>query len=657
MEEEASNTKGGMCYIDWSRISPELIPDWIPEKLQSGKTAREINRESQMAVELFDRYSQPTLQGFAPAARIESLRPSPVNLVSSKTEPPAGDVCCIFPELNIILDHVKHLSDGVLEFDKVFGNLSAELKANLKGETTVSPLDNSIKDSCSSVKAAAPYPSLHPIIVRPSILSRAKHRIGIHFPEATVALEDLCWGVHKGRAANENVMDDAGTIDWGSPKRLSLNRNISEHILARAGVWIDYSHQILGNFEELKALLEPGPALDGDGNNNILKNHLTKRRWVWITQMNDNEIVVDITRTEEFYDARLALFRTGSTRLLRNFCDRRPCTGREMDKQPAGIGGSQIAGTRMRTAPKSGRHIAAKYGAWYDFLVMSMADGDGRLPTALQELAIARYFISRSRFTKTESIDERPNVLPEYHDLEEGFDWAENIINTLRGKGIPDGSSKHKSTMSKCRFLRTTKSALTSWQSTGQTLYKMQSFSPLWEVECALSLIMYRQQLAAIREESAALWEEFSAIRDAPRGGNIPTRGIWEGRCCQCHCGSDVCDDPESSSRGVRPVPKVDISVEPVEAPSLAPSVLPSPAPSLAQFIPPPIPPFIPPSKSQCLPTVGKALSTISEEGSQPTTPRLGPSSSEDTISDTTLFEPATLPTFPPISSDVDGAS
>ncbi|KAE9368453.1 hypothetical protein N431DRAFT_493907 [Stipitochalara longipes BDJ] len=257
---------------------------------------------------------------------------------------------------------------------------------------------------------------------------------------------------------------------------------------------------------------------------------------------------------------------------------------------------------------------AEKYGPWLDFLVLSTFDGNDQLSLALQELEISRYFISSSRFAATESTVYRPKKLPEPHDVEHDSHWPDDIIKKLREKRTSDGPIRERSTMLNRHSLRRTKPALTSWQSTGDTLYNMQNFCPQTEAECALSLILHRQELAVLRKEASR--------------GNALRRNSSLVRAERCHCGSDMCENSESSSREASP--SFEVSIKPLDVPA--------------------------PLKGRLRLAVATILSVIIEEGSRPTTPRLERCSSKDTVSDTTLFGTTTPPDAPLASADLDGA-
>jgi hypothetical protein len=85
-------------------------------------------------------------------------------------------------------------------------------------------------------------------------------------------------------------------LDWGGCKRLSWGPAISENMIDRASIWIDDDHPILSDFEMLSSPPETGPALYANGNKDILRNHLLKRIWIWITRMHHLKRVIDIPR-------------------------------------------------------------------------------------------------------------------------------------------------------------------------------------------------------------------------------------------------------------------------------------------------------------------------------------------------------------------------
>ncbi|PMD38219.1 hypothetical protein L207DRAFT_514139 [Hyaloscypha variabilis F] len=246
---------------------------------------------------------------------------------------------------------------------------------------------------------------------------------------------------------------------------------------------------------------------------------------------------------------------------------------------------------------------------------MSVVDGNEQLLMALQELEIARYFISKSRFAVTESTVYRLWELPEHQDVEEDAHWPKDTIKALQNKTSHKKPTRHRSTTLDRHHSRRTKLALTHWQSTGEILYTMQAFSPQSEAGCALTLILHRQELAVLRRESRE--------RASQRKSSVVRLG-------RCRCASDTCYEPESSSKESSPVPGVEISVEPPGTPTSAPP-------------------------NGCFrAAVGAALSTISEERSRTTTPRLEQCISMNSVSDTTLFGLATPPDAPP-SIDING--
>ncbi|KAE9368452.1 hypothetical protein N431DRAFT_512569 [Stipitochalara longipes BDJ] len=188
------NSQGGIAFQNWSTVPPELQPAWVSDEAKIEKTPKEMIRESEMLEKLIKHYSQASPQvGSAPVPRIEFLRRSPVSLISSISEPPKKDLRGFVPELNIPLDHVKHLSDGVLEFGQVVRNLCAERvileefrrgeclnsrrvvyknndftkKAGLEREKNILSFYDLIQDSWSYTDNANPYPTLDPILVKP----------------------------------------------------------------------------------------------------------------------------------------------------------------------------------------------------------------------------------------------------------------------------------------------------------------------------------------------------------------------------------------------------------------------------------------------------------------------------------------------------------
>jgi uncharacterized protein YoxC len=79
-----------------------------------------------MLEELTKNYSQASPQvGSKAAPQIKSLRRSHVNLISSRSGSLEDDLRGFIPELNILLDCVKHLSSGVLECNQEFRDLCA----------------------------------------------------------------------------------------------------------------------------------------------------------------------------------------------------------------------------------------------------------------------------------------------------------------------------------------------------------------------------------------------------------------------------------------------------------------------------------------------------------------------------------------------------
>jgi hypothetical protein len=132
----------------------------------------------------------------------------------------------------------------------------------------------------------------------------------------------------------------------------------------------------------------------------------------------------------------------------------------------------------MTTASDMRKHRSAgNYCPWLDFLEMSAVDGNEQLLMALQELEIARYFISKSRFAVTESTVYRLWEIPEHQDVEEDAHWPKDTIRALQKKTSHKKPTRDRSITLDRHHSQRTKPALTHWQSTGEILYTMQAFS------------------------------------------------------------------------------------------------------------------------------------------------------------------------------------
>jgi hypothetical protein len=329
-------------------------------------------------------------------------------------------------------------------------------KDGLKRELNIENLHSSLQQAWMGAPAF-PYPTLDAIIVNDrKIIKQQPPMAGIQFPESVVMVEDL---------------------DWGNCERLSWSQNISESMIARASVWIDGDHPILADFGMLSASPGEGPTLDENGDNDILRNHVLKRRWVWITRLHHRRRVIDISRTEEFYDARVAYF-NGADCYLQNFCESRQCTQRQVEKLPCHLRGklehlvmmSQIAEmkiTRKETTAQGeegAEDTAAKFGPWLDFLVNSTYNGNGQLSSALHELEVARCFVSSVRLATLGNDGYGPGKIPEIRDVEHGRHWIEDLINSLSDRRKLTWTTRQKGAVQNRLSRRYPKLILTEWQ-------------------------------------------------------------------------------------------------------------------------------------------------------------------------------------------------
>jgi hypothetical protein len=422
-------------------------------------------------------------------------------------------------------------------------------------------------------------------------------------------------------------------LDWGGCKRLSWGPAISENMIDRASIWIDDDHPILSDFEMLSSPPETGPALYANGNKDILRNHLLKRIWIWITRMHHLKRVIDIPRTEEFYDARMAFFNHGSPKSLQMFCQRHQCTERQLSKLSCHIRGklghfmlmSQVAEMEMTdvtAVTQERRKRAAEFGPWLNFLVNSTRNGNDRLSNPLEALEAARYFISAVR------LELNPHRIPEVRHVERESNWAEEWIKSRPEERKLTWSNQQKEFILN-RLAGRGSEPLIDWQFTREKLYNLQAFCPQTEAGCALALLLHHQELAVLRKE-------FSKTKDQEKLPAFPP--LRRVPICQCH--SENCEYQEgyplystrshdkshyysmggsgnpkgtwSSSSETNPIAEVNISVE-------SPNKSSSPPPHCLFPV-----------------AVGTALSLISEERSQLSTPRLEEVSSKPTVANAT---------------------
>jgi hypothetical protein len=624
-----------MTVQETFRVPRELQPTWDLTDTQSEITLQESIRESEFVEELTHRFSDESPQSGPTPPGIETVRRSPVWLFRS-SQLPKKDLQAFIPELNVRLDHVTHLPDGRLEFSKKVTGLCLERvilqgfpratnenssslriiykrndftkKAGMKRLRNITALHDSIQKSWADVGNAAPYPNLDAIVVSGGKLHGPQPLVGIQFPESIMAVEDL---------------------DWGGCRRLSWDPTISENMIDRASIWIDDDHPILSDFKMLISPPETGPALHANSNKDILRNHLLKRNWIWITRMHHLKRVIDIPRTEEFYDARMAFFNHGSPMSLQMFCQRHQCTERQLGKRSCHIRGklghlmlmSQVAEMEMTgvtAVAQERRKRAAEFGPWLDFLVNSTRNGNDRLSSPLEALEAARYFISAVR------LGLNPHRIPEARHVERESNWVEEWIKSRSEERKLTWSNKQKEFILN-RLAGRGSEPLTDWQLTGEKLYNLQAFCPQTEARCALALLLHHQELAVLRKEASKTKGQ-EKLPASPPLGRVPI--------CQCHsedcqyqeshplysirfhdkshyCSMGGSGNPKanwSSSSETNPIAEVNISVE---------SSNKSSSPPLHCLFPE---------------AVGTALSVISEEKSQPSTPRLEQFSSKPTV-------------------------
>jgi hypothetical protein len=491
-------------------------------------------------------------------------------------------------------------------------------KDGLKRELNIESLHSSLQQAWMDAGNASPYPTLDTIIVnRREMIKQQPPMAGIQFPESIIMVEDL---------------------DWGNCERLSWSQSISESMIARASVWIDDDHPILADFGMLSASLGERPALDENGNNDILRNHLLKRRWVWITRLHHRKRVIDISRTEEFYDARVAYF-NGADCYLQNFCERRRCTQRQMEKLPCHLRGklehlmmmSQMAETKMTKkepttqGEKDVANAAAKFGPWLDFLVNSTCNGNGQLSRALHELEVARCFISSVRLAALGNDGYEPGRIPEIRDVEHERHWIEDLIRNLSNERKLTWATRQKEAALNRLARRRPKPILTEWQLSGERLYDLQAFCPQTEAECALRLLLYRQELPALEKEASNGKVEEKFLSSATLA-----------RVRSCHCSDDNCQYSPNRHYSAKSQEWAHYtSGDGSREGSGSSSREPSPGTKVETYVELPTTGTLPSARLDALlqpEAAGTALSIISEEKSQPTTPMIEQGSSKITI-------------------------
>jgi hypothetical protein len=459
------------------------------------------------------------------------------------------------PELNCPLEHVKHRSDGCLEFSKEVTELyearvileavqpgeSEKEKASkcsllykkndftkkdgLKRAQNISNLHKSIQESWMFAGGFSPAPTLDSIIVKGETSLLSRPQIRIQYSESIVTVEDL---------------------DWDNKReKLVCRQNISQKMIAGACLWIDNEHPILLDFERLSEQPGQEPALHENGNNDILRNHLNKRRWVWIMRRCKGKTVIDIQRTEEFYDARLAFFEHGIDWMLRSFCQRRQWTQRQTDKLATtrSIRGkleqlmlmSQIVGKKLKANPTA----AATFGPWLDFLVSSTCNENDLIFRAVRELEVARYFILGLRAMEKTNKDGGDNNgllgVPEFSDLND-TSHLRCMVETMAA-----GTSKKKEKIfGFLTFLRRTRPGLTEWQQIRRMLQNVEGFCPQYEAECALLLVARRQEKHVLEEEEER--ERKRTSEEVKKVVQFYTNTWGEGYPPRCQCSMPKCE-------------------------------------------------------------------------------------------------------------------
>jgi hypothetical protein len=491
-------------------------------------------------------------------------------------------------------------------------------KGGLKRELDIKRLHDSIQHSWMDQMdggSCSPPPTLDPIIVNSWKLLWSQPKAWIQFPESIMNVDDL---------------------DWGNCEKLSWSQNISKDMISRASIWIDDNHPILANFETLSTK-SGAPKLDLKGNKDILKNHLLRRGWVWIVGRYHRKRVIKISRTEEFFDARAAHFSHGSrcrNCLLRNFCQRSPCTAMQMEKIPAHLRGklghlitmSQIAEARMKNTKSKNktmeRQIAggafgpAKFGPWLDFLVDSARAGDSRLSNAMQELEVARCFVSSLRlYALEDGADElRPRRIPEIGDVE--FERVGELIQSLSGSGKSTWERRKEAVLNRLARRREIPTP-TDWRTRGEKLYALQAFCPRTEAECALLFLLYRQEMEAAKEQLSGAGQSSSHDSRCP--------AVYQDTGFICRPGCKGCGISSSKQGNVRA--KINTPIESQSTSHLGPLH------ALLQ------------------PAFATKLSIISEEDSQTTSSRIKQRSSKISLADTALSGQMSLQLLPCSSS------
>ena len=357
-------------------------------------------------------------------------------------------------------------------------------------ESNIETLHESLQHSWLDAGKASPTPTLEPMVVK-SRKMPWHSRVWIQCPEAVIMVEDLDWDKDNGQ-------------------RLAFGNCVSERMIGCVSLWFDDENSVLKNFEIPSERAADEPARYVKGDNDILRNHLRNRTWVWIThKRRTGEEVIDISRTEAFYDARVAVFDHGNDSLLQNFCNRCRFSQRQVDKLPTVITDSiigrleqlimisQSAWRKMKADPRD----AATFGHWLDFLVNSVCNENDQISKAIRELDVAWYFLLHLRLLNTIGYlryNFKP-VVPEFSNLD-STGHLTRLMETLLASNEKDeavlSTNQIHTIMKNFRegLFRRAKPGQVEWQQTGALLQGVASFYLRGEAECALILAAKRQQ-------------------------------------------------------------------------------------------------------------------------------------------------------------------